>query len=118
MHIVLPGDVIASADERIPGEGAYRDGDVLRSEYIGILMDDGHVVKVKPFRRPMVPRVGSVVVGYVMAIIRGKILQIQVYNLDGRIVQQPFTVIVRVPVPLLLALPASLAVALRNKLGR
>ena len=96
MRIVLPGDVLAKVDERLPGEGVYKDGEVLRSEYLGVVIDDGNIIKVKPFKRPPVPRVGSIVVGYVMAIVRGRYLQIQVYNLDGELVQ-PFTVVAKVP---------------------
>ncbi len=102
MRIVLPGDEVSKADDRLPGEGVYKDGESLRSEYLGIVIDDGHVIKVKPFKRPPIPRVGSIVVGYVLSIIRGRIIQIQVYNLDGRIVQ-PFTVIAKPPEDILSA---------------
>ena len=95
MRIVLPGEIVGTSD-MLYGEGIYADNEYLRSEYLGILVSEGDIIRVKPLKRPPLPRIGSIVVGYVLSIIRGRIIQIQVFNVDGNFVQ-PFTAIAKPP---------------------
>lgn len=63
--VVIPGEVIESGDDFLPGEGARREGgDILASRY-GLAEKAGRVIKVIPLSGAFVPRRNNVVLGRV-----------------------------------------------------
>jgi exosome complex component RRP4 len=63
--IVVPGEVIVSGEDYLPGEGARREGDnVLASRY-GLAEEAGRVVKVIPITGAFIPRRNNVIIGRV-----------------------------------------------------
>ncbi|MEK6909093.1 MAG: KH domain-containing protein [Nanoarchaeota archaeon] len=67
--VVVPGEVVASGEDFLPGEGARREGkDVLASRY-GLAEKIGRVVKIIPFSGAFIPRRNNVVIGRVSDIV-------------------------------------------------
>jgi exosome complex component RRP4 len=63
--VVVPGEVVASGEDFLAGEGARREGnDILASRY-GLAEKIGRVVKIIPFSGAFVPRRNNVVIGRV-----------------------------------------------------
>lgn len=63
--VVVPGEVVASGEDILPGEGARREGnDIVASRY-GLAEKIGRVVKIIPFSGAFVPRRNNVVLGRV-----------------------------------------------------
>ncbi len=67
--VVVPGEVIASGEDFLPGEGTRREGnDVVASRY-GLAEKIGRVVKIIPLSGAFVPRRNNVVIGRVSDIV-------------------------------------------------
>ena len=67
--IVVPGEVISSGEDFLPGEGARREGeDIVASRY-GLAEKVGRVVKIIPFSGAFIPRRNNVVIGRVSDIV-------------------------------------------------
>ena len=67
--IVVPGEIISSGDDFLPGEGARREGkDIVASRY-GLAEKIGRVVKIIPFSGAFIPRRNNVVIGRVSDIV-------------------------------------------------
>jgi len=67
--IVVPGEIIASGEDFLPGEGARREGnDIIASRY-GLSEKVGRVVKIIPFSGAFIPRRNNVVIGRVSDIV-------------------------------------------------
>lgn len=63
--VVVPGEMIVSGDDYLPGEGAHRDGDNVVASRFGLAEIAGRVVKVIPLSGAYVPRRNNVVLGRV-----------------------------------------------------
>ena len=66
--IVIPGEVIISGDDYLPGEGVRRDGENVVANRFGLAEIMGRVVKVIPLSGAYVPRRNNVVLGRVIDI--------------------------------------------------
>jgi len=63
--IVVPGEVIISGEDYLPGEGARRSGENVIASRFGLSEVAGRAVKVIPLFGAYVPRRGNVVIGRV-----------------------------------------------------
>jgi len=64
--IVVPGEIIISGDDFLPGEGTRREGsDILANKY-GLAEKVGKVVKIIPLSGAFVPRRNNVILGRVI----------------------------------------------------
>ena len=63
--IVVPGEVIISGDDYLPGEGTRREGDEIIASKYGLAEKVGRVVKIIPLSGAFVPRRNNVVLGRV-----------------------------------------------------
>lgn len=67
--IVVPGEIITSGEDFLPGEGARREGnDIIASRY-GLAEKIGRVVKIIPLSGAFIPRRNNVVIGRVSDIV-------------------------------------------------
>lgn len=67
--IVVPGEVIVSGEDYLPGEGVRREGDHVVASRFGLAEQMGRVVKVIPMSGAYVPRRNNVVLGRVTDIL-------------------------------------------------
>jgi len=61
--IGVPGEIIASGDDYLPGEGTVRDGSNIISQRYGIVEESGKLIKIIPLSGVFIPRRGNVVIG-------------------------------------------------------
>lgn len=66
--IVVPGEIIVSGDDYLPGEGARREGENVVASRFGLAEESGRVVKVIAITGAYVPRRNNVVLGRVVDI--------------------------------------------------
>lgn len=67
-QVVIPGDELAKGMDSIPGHGTYRIGDKIISSRLGILNQEGKVLKIIPLSGVYMPKVNDVVIGKVVDI--------------------------------------------------
>jgi len=67
-RLVVPGEVIASGSNFLPGEGARREGNDVTATRFGILELEDRLVKVVALSGTYLPRKGNVVIGSVSEI--------------------------------------------------
>ncbi len=63
--VVVPGDLIATGMGYLPSKGAYRDGDKVYANRVGLLSIEGKVLKVVPLTGNYEPKIGDRVIGQV-----------------------------------------------------
>jgi len=63
--LVVPGEIIVSGEDFLPGEGARREGENILASRFGLAEESGRVVKVIQVSGAFVPRRGNVVIGRV-----------------------------------------------------
>ncbi|MDD5012600.1 MAG: exosome complex RNA-binding protein Rrp4 [Candidatus Nanoarchaeia archaeon] len=63
--IVIPGEVISSGDDYLPGEGTERRGKEIVSIKFGLAEESNKLIKVIPLSGVYIPRRGNVVIGKV-----------------------------------------------------
>ncbi|MCL5018160.1 MAG: exosome complex RNA-binding protein Rrp4 [Candidatus Pacearchaeota archaeon] len=63
--IVIPGEVISSGDDYLPGEGTERRGNEIVSIKFGLAEETNKLIKVIPLSGVYLPRRGNVVIGKV-----------------------------------------------------
>ncbi len=64
-QVVIPGEVVASGDKYLPGDGTEkRDNDIVAIKY-GLMEESGNIVRVIPLSGVYLPRRGNVVIGKV-----------------------------------------------------
>lgn len=63
--VVIPGEVIVSGEDFLPGEGARREGNDVVSTRFGLAEEAGRMVKVIPIMGAFIPRRNNVVIGRV-----------------------------------------------------
>lgn len=64
-QVVVPGETLATGLDYLPGNGAYRDGEIIRSGLLGITSVAGQLVKVIPLGGRYIPMEGDIVIGIV-----------------------------------------------------
>lgn len=67
--ICVPGELLATGLEYIPGAGVYREGETLRAGKLGLVTLEGKVVKMTPLRGRYVPKLNDKVVARVQDIL-------------------------------------------------
>lgn len=67
-EIVVPGEIVASGSEYLPGEGTRREGKEIVALRFGLLEKEGKLVRVIPLSGTYIPRVGNTVIGQVIDI--------------------------------------------------
>lgn len=67
--IVVPGEVIISGEDYLPGEGTRREGDNVVASRFGLSEETGRVVKVIAITGAFIPRRNNVVLGRVTNIV-------------------------------------------------
>jgi exosome complex component RRP4 len=74
---VIPGEVIVSGEDFLPGEGARREGDDIVSTRFGLAEQSGRIVKVLAVTGAFIPRRNNVIIGRVTNItFRGWVVDI------------------------------------------
>ncbi len=61
--IVLPGELVQKGIDYLAGQGTYRDGESIKSKYLGILKKQDYSLRVIPLSGEYVPAVGDFVIG-------------------------------------------------------
>jgi len=67
-QIVVPGEVIATGNEFLPGDGAYRDGEEVVAKRYGIVDQFEKHIKVIPLSGAYYPRRGNTIIGTIVDI--------------------------------------------------
>lgn len=67
--IVVPGEVVATGEDFLAGEGARREGNEIIASRYGLSEKVGRVVKIIPFSGAFIPRRNNVIVGIVSDIV-------------------------------------------------
>jgi len=67
-QIVIPGETIATGNEFLPGDGAYRDGDDVVAERYGVLNVSEKHVRVIPVSGAYYPRRGNTIIATIVDI--------------------------------------------------
>src|SRR3989338_3095355 len=67
--IVVPGEVVATGEDFLAGEGARREGNEVIASRYGLSEKVGRVVKIIPFSGAFIPRRNNVIVGIVSDIV-------------------------------------------------
>jgi exosome complex component RRP4 len=62
---VVPGEIIVSGEDYLPGDGARRDGENITSNRFGLAEVSGRVIKVISISGAFIPRKGNVIIGRV-----------------------------------------------------
>ncbi len=87
MDLVLPGDKLGVIEEYLASEGAYSDSrGIVRSKHIGYprYNIEEHIVKVKPLRIGVLPKLGDTVYARIVEI-RGEVLAIcKIYQVEEK----------------------------------
>jgi len=66
--IVVPGEIIVSGEDYLPGDGTERNGkDVVAKRY-GLADESGRLIKIIPLSGVFIPRRGNVIIGKVLDI--------------------------------------------------
>ncbi|MEM3405800.1 MAG: exosome complex RNA-binding protein Rrp4 [Candidatus Pacearchaeota archaeon] len=63
--VVIPGEIIISGKEYLPGEGTRKENDNIISERFGLAEISDRLVRIIPLSGAYIPRVGNIVIGRV-----------------------------------------------------
>ncbi len=64
-EIVVPGEELAKGMDYLPGDGTYRDGEMIRANKLGLAMVDGRAIKIVPVSGAYLPKRGDTIIGIV-----------------------------------------------------
>lgn len=67
-QVVVPGQVLATGMDYLPGVGAYRSGDAIRANRIGLVSVDGRAIKLIPLAGRYNPKEGDIIIAKVIDI--------------------------------------------------
>jgi exosome complex component RRP4 len=67
-NVVVPGEVLATGIDYLPGDNTYREGEQILSKSVGLVSISGRVIKITPLSGPYKPRVGDKIIGQVIDI--------------------------------------------------
>jgi exosome complex component CSL4 len=85
-EFVVPGDFLATAEEFVPGEGAYEEGGKIYSSSTGVVLIDVRTKHISVFSRVSTPPVlkrGDVVIGRIEEV-KDQIVSVHIDVLRGR----------------------------------
>ena len=63
--IVIPGEIIITGEDYLPGDGARREGEHVVASRFGLAEEAGRVIKVIPITGAFIPRRNNVIIGRV-----------------------------------------------------
>ncbi|MFA5141742.1 MAG: exosome complex RNA-binding protein Rrp4 [Candidatus Woesearchaeota archaeon] len=63
--IVVPGEVLATGLDYLPGYGTYRAGDMIHANMLGLTSIEGRTVKLIPLSGKYIPKTGDVIIAKV-----------------------------------------------------
>lgn len=63
--IVVPGEVLATGLDYLPGYGTYRAGDMIHANMLGLTSIEGRTVKLIPLSGKYIPKMGDVIIAKV-----------------------------------------------------
>ena len=66
--LVIPGQILASGMDYLPGDHTYREGEAIYTKVLGLANLAGRVIKVTPLSGPYQPRIGDKIIGKVFDI--------------------------------------------------
>lgn len=64
-EFVVPGDIIVTSLDYLPGRNCFREGDSIITKRLGVVHLENHVISVVPLSGVYVPRIGDMVIGEV-----------------------------------------------------
>lgn len=64
-EIVVPGEELAKGMDYLPGDGTYRDNDIIRSNKLGLAIVEGRAIKIVPVSGVYLPKKGDTIIGTV-----------------------------------------------------
>ncbi len=67
--VVIPGQILATGMDYLPGEETYREGEQIRSKVLGLANVSGRVMKVTPLSGPYIPKVDDIIIAQVSDIL-------------------------------------------------
>ncbi len=67
-EIVVPGEELAKGMDYLPGNGTYRDKDVIVSSRLGLINVDGRALKIIPLSGKYMPKRDDVIIGQIVDI--------------------------------------------------
>jgi exosome complex component RRP4 len=67
-QVVIPGEVIISGEDYLPGEGTQRQGSDILASRFGLSEEAGRVIRVIPISGAFIPRRNNVIIGRVVDI--------------------------------------------------
>ncbi len=67
-EIVVPGEELANGMDFLPGDGTYREGEVIKANKLGLAVVDGRAIKIVPVSGAYLPKRGDTIIGKVMDI--------------------------------------------------
>jgi len=68
-EIAVPGDIIASGTNFLPGEGTKREGNDVIATRFGLVYEEGRLIRIIPLSGVYIPRRGNIVIGEVVDIL-------------------------------------------------
>jgi len=60
--IVVPGEVLATGMDSLPGPGTYRDGETIRASRLGLVQLNGRAIKLIPLSGRYIPKTGDTII--------------------------------------------------------
>lgn len=66
--IVIPGELLASGMDLVPGDNTYRHNENIYSKNIGLVSIAGRVIRITPLSGPYVPKIGDKIIARVIDI--------------------------------------------------
>ncbi len=64
-QVVVPGEVLATGLDNLPGYGTYRNGDNIHAKMLGLTSVDGRTIKLIPLAGKYIPKQGDVIIAKV-----------------------------------------------------
>ncbi len=65
-EVVVPGEVLATGMDYLPGQGSYREGDNIHASILGLVNVDGRAIKLIPLSGRYLPKRGDTIIGKVI----------------------------------------------------
>jgi len=66
--VVVPGEVLATGLDELPGRGTYRNGDSIFAEMLGLVSLDGRTIKLIPLSGQYVPKTNDTIIAKIVDI--------------------------------------------------
>ena len=64
-EVVVPGEILATGIDYLPGQGTYREGDNIHAGMLGLVNIDGRAIRLIPLSGKYLPKRGDTIIGKV-----------------------------------------------------